>query len=47
MTPRWHEPFSPTILETTVPKKFVDIINKAGDEVLSDNQKRILDFGQT
>ena len=39
MTPRWHEPFSPTILETTVPKKFVDIINKAGDEVLSDNQK--------
>ena len=36
---KWHESFSPTILETTVPQKFVDIINKVGDEVLSDEQK--------
>ena len=28
-----HEPFSPTILEAMVPKKFVDIVNKVGDEV--------------
>ena len=32
----WHRPFSPTILETTVPKDFINIINKIGDEVLSD-----------
>ena len=25
---KMHEPFSPMILETMVPKKFVDIINK-------------------
>ena len=34
-----HEPFSPTIIETEVPKKFVDIINTVGDEVLSDEKK--------
>ena len=34
-----HEPFSPVLLETKVPKKFVDIVNKVGDEVLSDDQK--------
>ena len=34
-----HEPFSPVILDTKVPKKFVDIVNKVGDEVLSDDQK--------
>ena len=39
MDPKWHEQFSPVILETTVPQKFVDLINKAGDEVLSDEEK--------
>ncbi len=34
-----HEPFSPVILDTKVPKKFIDIVNKVGDEVLSDDQK--------
>ena len=34
-----HEPFSPLIIETSVPEKFVNIINKVGDEVLSDEQK--------
>ena len=32
-------PFSPTIMETTVPQKFVNMINKIGDDVLSDNKK--------
>ena len=36
---KMHEPFSPMILETMVPKKFVDIVNKVGDEVLSDEKK--------
>ena len=36
---KMHEPFSPMILETMVPKKFVDIVNKVGDEVLSDDKK--------
>ena len=35
----WHRPFSPTILETTVPRDFIKIINKIGDEVLSDDNK--------
>ena len=35
----WHRPFSPLILETTVPKDFINIINKIGDEVLSDENK--------
>ena len=34
-----HEPFSPIILETEVPKKFVDIINAVGDEILNDENK--------
>ena len=42
MDPKWHESFSPVILETTVPQKFVDLINKAGDEVLSDEEKKKL-----
>ena len=37
--PNWHEPYSPTILESTVPNKFVKIINRIGDEVLSDDVK--------
>ena len=39
MTNQWHEVFSPTILESSVPQKFVDIVNKVGDDVLSDKQK--------
>jgi hypothetical protein len=35
----WHEVFSPTILETTVPKRFIDIVNEVGDDVLN-NEKR-------
>ena len=34
-----HEPFSPTIVETQVPKKFIDIINTVGDEILNDENK--------
>ena len=34
-----HEPFSPTIMETEVPKRFIDIVNNIGDEVLSDEKK--------
>ena len=37
--PKFLEVFSPTIMETTVPKRFVDIINAAGDDVLSSEQK--------
>ena len=35
----FHDSFSPTIMDTKVPKKFIDIVNKIGDEVLSDDQK--------
>ena len=28
---KFHEPFSPTIMETEAPKKFIDIVNKDGD----------------
>ena len=34
-----HEPFSPSIMETQVPKRFIDIVNGVGDEVLSDDKK--------
>ena len=37
--PKFHEPFSPAIMEMEVPKKFVDIVNKISDEVLSDEEK--------
>jgi hypothetical protein len=37
--PKFLEVFSPTIMETTVPKRFVDIINAAGDDVLSSEKK--------
>ena len=33
----WRQVFSPTILESRVPKRFIDIINKAGDAVLADD----------
>ena len=36
---KFHTPFSPTIMEMEVPKKFIDIVNKIGDEVLSDEKK--------
>ena len=38
-TNKFHEIFSPTILETQVPNRFVDIINATGDDVLSSEQK--------
>ena len=34
----WHEPFSPVIWETQVPRKFVQILNKVGDKVLGDDE---------
>ena len=39
MTPKFHEPYSPAIMETEVPKRFVDIVNDIADEVLSDEKK--------
>ena len=39
MTPKFHEPFSPTILETTAPDRFVDIVNDVADDVLSSEKK--------
>ena len=33
------EPFSPTILELQVPDRFMEIVNRVGDEVLSDDEK--------
>ncbi len=36
---KFHEPFSPAILETKVSSKFVDIINSIGDDVLNDDVK--------
>jgi hypothetical protein len=38
-TNKFHEVFSPTLLETQVPNRFVDIINATGDDVLSSEQK--------
>ena len=32
------EPFSPTILERQVPDRFMEIVNRVGDEVLSDDE---------
>ena len=39
--PRFHEVFSPTIMETNVPQKFIDIVNDVGDEVLNDEKKSV------
>ena len=36
---KFLEPFSPAILERQVPQKFIDIVNRVGDEVLSDQTK--------
>ena len=38
-TQKFHEVFSPTILETDVPARFVNILNAVGDDVLSDSVK--------
>ena len=35
MTPKFHRPFYPTIMESTVPDKFVEIVNDTADKVLS------------
>jgi len=35
MTPKFHKPFSPIIMETEAPKRFIDTINKTADKVLS------------
>jgi hypothetical protein len=39
MTQKFHEPFSPTILETTVTQRFVNIVNNVSDDVLSSEEK--------
>ena len=36
MKVEFYEPFSPVIMETKVPTKFVNIMNTIGDAVLSD-----------
>ena len=33
--PKFHKPFSPMIMETEVPKKFIEIINDTADKVLN------------
>ncbi len=38
---KFHEVFSPAIMETEVPQKFVDIVNKVGDKVLSDEKQSV------
>ena len=44
---KFIEPFSPAILERQVPQKFIDIVNRVGDEVLSDQTKsREWDFSE-
>ena len=39
MDRKFHRPFSPMIMETMVPERFVEIINRVGDDVLSDDKK--------
>ena len=38
---RFHEVFSPTIFESKVPQRFIDIVNSVGDDVLNDEQKSV------
>ena len=38
-TQKFHEPFSPAILETTVSDRFVNIVNTVADDVLSSDEK--------
>ena len=37
--PKFLEVFSPTIMESKVSQRFIDIVNAAGDDVLSNEQK--------
>ncbi len=39
MAQKFHEPYSPTILETTVSERFIDIVNTVADDVLADEEK--------
>ena len=39
MTPKFHRPFSPMIMESMVPDRFLEIINRVGDDVLTDDNK--------
>ena len=39
--PRFHEVFSPTIMESNIPQKFIDVVNSVGDEVLNDEKKSV------
>ena len=39
MTQKFHEPFSPAILETEVTKRFIKIVNDVSDDVLSSEEK--------
>ena len=39
--PKFLEVFSPNIMEYTVPKRFIDIVNNVGDDVLSSDQKSV------
>ena len=39
MAPKFHSPFSPMIMESKVPDRFIEIINRVGDDVLSDDNK--------
>ena len=41
MTQKFHEIFSPTIMETDVSQRFIDIVNKSADTVLSDEKQSI------
>ena len=40
-TPKFHKPFSPTIMESTVPDKFVEIVNETADKVLNSDTASI------
>ena len=39
MNQKFHEPFSPAILETTVSHRFVRVVNDVSDDVLSSDEK--------
>ena len=41
MNIEFYEPFSPVIMETKVPTKFVNIMNGIGDSVLSNEQRSV------
>jgi len=41
MTPKFHRPFSPMIMESCVPNRFVSIINHSADGVLNDEKKSV------